>query len=119
VKKLILLLLIVPIVASAQSIVVGQQALEWDQAAATVAEANGLAYKLYVDGASGIALPSVSCKGPISPFQCKTNLPPLTSGTHDLALTASLNGQETNKSIPLNIQVVIVAVPANLRIVTP
>ena len=118
-KKLALLVLLIPVVASAQSIVVGQQAIGWDQAAASVGEAQGLTYKLYVDAAPGLTLPSVTCSGPVSPYACKSNLPPLTSGTHDLTLTASLAGQETLKAVPLKIQVVIVAVPQNLRIVTP
>ena len=117
-KRLVLLgIILLPLMASAQSPVVGPKAIEWDQSATTRVEAQSLTYKLYLDASPGVILPSVSCTGGQSPFVCKANLPPLSAGTHDLALTASLDGQESAKSTVLSIQVVIVATPQNPRIV--
>jgi hypothetical protein len=118
-KKLLVLLLLIAVPAMAQTVVVGQQALAWDQSATNLAEANSLQYKLYVDAAAGAVMTGVTCTGAASPFACKANLPALASGTHTLSITAGLNGTETAKSTALSIQVVIIAVPTNLRVVTP
>jgi hypothetical protein len=118
-KKLLVLLLLIAVPAMAQTVVVGQQALAWDQAATNLAEANSFAYKLYVDAAAGAAMAGVTCTGTASPFVCKASLPALTPGNHNLSLTASLAGQESAKSPTLAVQVVFIQAPQNLRVVVP
>src|SRR5687767_627423 len=111
--------LLLPLAAFAQTPVVGQQALAWDQSAASLAEAQSLGFKLFIDGGSGAVFPGVTCTGTASPFVCKANLPALTSGPHSLVLTATLAGQESAPSTALAIQVVVLAAPQNLRITPP
>lgn len=64
--------------------------LAWDQAAATLAEAQGLTYSGYFDGATTAAVLPSTCSGAASPFVCTAPIPPLTTGDHTVQLTASL-----------------------------
>lgn len=64
--------------------------LGFDQAAATLTEAQGYLYRAYLDGAiTGVTL-TATCSGASSPFACVAPLPSLTTGTHTSQLTASV-----------------------------
>lgn len=103
--------------------VVGTERIQFDQAATTVTEANGLTYRLVLDGVRNPTPISVTCVGSASPFACTTAaFPALTPGDHQIALTASLvvNGVEAESlpSTPLPVRMIVAPQPPqNLRIV--
>jgi hypothetical protein len=95
--------------------------LSWDQVAPTVNDARAYVYKYYPDGATaasaGVTIPTVTCTGLTSPFQCSASFPAFTPGPHTLTLTASSAAGESAKSPSMSFTfVVIPAAPANLRI---
>lgn len=96
--------------------------LGWDQAAPSLAEAQGFTYKVYVDaGATGTLLTAVTCAGVTSPFQCSGAFPALSAGVHSLQITAGNvnNGvpQESLKSNTLSLVFRALAAPTNLRLI--
>lgn len=116
-KKLLIIvgIVLLPIIGLAQA--TGTSKLLFDQQAASLAEANGLGYKYYVDGATtGVSL-TVTCTGVTSPFVCSAAFPAFTPGSHSLTLTASNAAGESAKSALFGFTfVVIPAVPSNIRI---
>jgi len=118
---LTLALVLIPVLASAQTPVVGTERVIWDQPGASLAAVQGYTYHS-IDGASAATiLPGVTCSGTVSPFLCGARLPALTTGGHSLAITATvtLNGQVLSSapSVPLSLLIIAVpAVPQNVRI---
>jgi hypothetical protein len=92
--------------------------IAWDQAALSLAEAQGYTYKYYADGAAtGTTLLKVTCVGNTPPYQCEVPFPAFTPGPHTLTLTASSAGVESAQSATLAFTFAIVpAIPANPRI---
>lgn len=88
---------------------------------ANVAEANASSYKLYVDALAPVTL-SHTCVAGTAPIvaTCDAPAPAMTSGAHTLTVTRTqvIQGTpfESPKSAPLNINMLIMAAPANLRI---
>jgi hypothetical protein len=120
-KKLLIIFLLLPVVINAQTTVFPGQNLAWDQAAVTLADAQGYSYIYYPDGATnGTLLSAVKCSGTTSPFKCIVPFPAFTPGAHSLTLTsrATLNGftTESAKSLPLMFTFTVLATPTNLRI---
>lgn len=109
-------------VAHAQVAATPQHSMVWDQAASTLAEAQGYSYFVIVDGArSATPLANVTCSGTASPFVCRTSVPPMTPGDHTISLvaTAVVNGVtlESQPSTPLPIRLIIApGAPQNVRI---
>jgi hypothetical protein len=92
-----------------------QKLLQWDQAAATLADASGYTYRYYADGATtGVVLAGVVCSGTASPFACQGTLPTFTVGSHSLVLTAGAGTMESAASSVLNF--IVPGAPGNLRI---
>lgn len=103
--------------ATAQTTVTATSTLQWDQPNATVTQAQGLTYRLYVDGsATGLVLTSVTCSGTTT-ITCGGRFPSLTAGAHTGQLTAGNTAGESAKSTALSFTfVVLPSVPTNLRI---
>jgi hypothetical protein len=119
--KKILVAVILLLIAStvyAQPPATGANKLGWDQAAPTLADAQGYTYKYFPDSATtGTALVSVTCIGATSPYQCDVAFPAFTPGPHTLTLTTSNIAGESVKSLPLNFAFVVTPGAAtNLRI---
>jgi hypothetical protein len=99
--------------------------LGFDQAAASLADAQGYVYRMYLDGAATGAVLVATCGGTTSPFTCTAPLPALTTGTHTSQLTASVvlpapDGRtiESAKSTALTFRLFAApAIPAGQRIV--
>lgn len=104
--------------AFAQAPVTGANKIGWDQAAPTLADAQGYTYKYYADAATtGITLAGVTCAGTTSPYQCEVPFPAFTPGNHTLTLTAGNLAGESVKSAPLSFAFVVTpGAPVNLRI---
>lgn len=116
-KKLILLLVLLPFGASAQTVtVVGAKSVAWEQPAPSLAEANSYGAVIYVDVQPKQTLTGKTCSGAASPFTCSAPLPALTPGNHDLAVAVTLGGAESAKSSTLAVNVVVLATPQNLTI---
>jgi glucose/sorbosone dehydrogenase len=83
--------------------------LTWDQIASSVTELRALTFKLYVDG-QATNLSALRCGEvlrDVAPgYECSGQLPPMSSGQHDLVLTSILDGVESNRSNPLRVTVV-------------
>lgn len=94
----------------------------WDQAAPSLAEAQGYTYRLYVDGAAAPILVTspVTCVNPGTagaPYVCQTAFPPMTPGPHTLVVTASNDSGESLPSTPFAFQFIVVPVtPRNVRL---
>lgn len=119
--KKILFTIIILLVAStvyAQPPVTGANKIGWDQAAPTLADAQGYTYKYYPDSATvGTTLVSVTCAGTVSPYQCQVPFPAFTPGPHNLTLTAGNLAGESVKSAPLSFAFVVTpGAPTNLII---
>jgi hypothetical protein len=110
--------------AAAQTPATATSKLGWDQAAPTLATANGYQYALYVDAGARTVLTGTACTGTASPFVCTGALPPMTPATHTLELTTadivSIPGTtiESVKSSPFAIRLVVApAAGTGLRVV--
>lgn len=114
----VLIVLAVAAPAVAQVPVTGANKIGWDQAAPTLADAQGYTYKYFADAATaGIALAAVTCTGTTSPYQCEVPFPAFTPGNHTLTLTAGNLAGESAKSAPLSFAFVVTpGAPVNLRI---
>lgn len=76
--------------ASAQTSAIQADKLGFTQAASSLAEAQAMTFKVYIDAAAaGVALVA-SCSGPSSPYACTAPLPPVTTGVHSSQLTSSV-----------------------------
>ena len=86
----------------------GGARLTWDQVASSVIELRALSFKLYVDGQSS-SLSGLRCSEvlrDVAPgYECSGQLPPMSSGQHDLVLTSILQGVESSRSAPLRVTV--------------
>lgn len=94
--------------------------LAWDQTAATLAEASGLAYEASFDGSAITALSGVTCAGAASPFVCSAPLPAnLSAGAHAVAAQARNAVGASPLSATFNFTFISSppAAPSNLRIV--
>lgn len=114
-----IILLLVASVVYAQPPATGGNKIGWDQAAPTLAEAQGYTYKYYPDSATaGTALVSVTCAGTVSPYQCEVAFPAFTPGSHTLTITASnLAGESVKSTPPLSfVFVVTPSAPSNVKI---
>lgn len=70
----LLILTVLPTLASAQATTVSK--LAFDQPAPTLADVQGYTFKYYADGSvTSVVLPSVTCTGTTSPFQCEASFP--------------------------------------------
>lgn len=63
--------------------------IEFDQDAATLADAQAFHYESINDGAATPVVIPVTCSGTSSPFSCLTPLPVKSVGTHSVAITAA------------------------------
>lgn len=109
--------------AAAQSPAQPGDRLAWGQAAPDLATANAYRYRLFVDTDTvGVVAPS-TCAGASSPFVCVANLPPLTTGSHAVRVSAALvraDGTDTQGPLSASFTFSLVALPAapvQLRIV--
>jgi len=105
-------------VVYAQPPATGSSKIGWDQAAPTLAEAQGYTFKYYPDTATvGTTLISVTCVGTVSPYQCEVAFPAFTPGAHTLTLTANNLAGESVKSAPLSFAFIVTpSSPSNVRI---
>lgn len=99
-----------------------QHRLAWDQAAPSLAEAQGYQYAIYVDGGPRTVLSGVTCTGTASPWTCAVPFPALTPGDHQIRLTAAVVVgdviAESLPSVPFDVRVVVAPQPpSGLRIV--
>lgn len=101
----------------AQTAIPGSR-LTWDQAAPTLAEAQGYTYTYYPEAAPpAVILTAVTCSGTASPFTCVVAFPAFTPGAHTLQLTASnIAGESTRSAAFAFTFVVVPGAPANIRI---
>jgi hypothetical protein len=73
----------------------------WNQAAATLTEAQGFVYKYYLDGAvTGSVFSGVTCTGTATPFSCKVRIPTFAPGQHSITFTAANITGESVQSSP-------------------
>jgi hypothetical protein len=107
---------------SAQTTATPSSKIAWDQLASTLAEAQGMTYKVYADGTTtGAVLVGVTCAtGVTSPlFVCSAPYPAFTPGTHSIVLTAAstaTSADESAKSAPLAFTFIVQkATPLNVR----
>ncbi len=120
---LALVFLALPVLASAQQAVSGNEKVAWDQNAPDLNTAQSYVYAVYIDSGPRTVLSGVSCTGTAAPFQCQVPFPAATPGQHTLQLTAAnvINGQtaESVKSAPLPFVLIVAPdAPTNLRIVS-
>jgi glucose/arabinose dehydrogenase len=90
-------------------IVTGRERLTWDQVAPSEAELRTYRYVAHVDGVP-VDLLIVSCSSPPQPavasFICSAPLPPLTAGSHDIAVSAYVDPVDrlaTHQSWPIRV----------------
>lgn len=106
----------------AQAVATRTSALGWNIRAESLADAQAYTYSLYVDTLPPVELANVACEtstGPIfGEFLCAALFPALTPGTHSIALTAKLGAEESDKSDPLPIRMVVVQRPTGLEIIS-
>jgi len=116
-KKLILLLLLIPIIVNAQN-ATSSNSFVFDQGAPDLSAANSYTYKYYIDSSLvGVNFISVACTGAVSPFVCTVLIPTFSPGNHNIQLTASNIAGESIKSSPFAfVFVVTPVVPVNIRI---
>jgi predicted naringenin-chalcone synthase len=98
--------------------------LAWDQAAPSLAAAQGYRYKLAVDTATIGTTVTATCTGTASPFMCVAALPALTTGAHSvrvqtfLVTSTGADGGASPLSAVFNFTLsALPAAPVNLRIV--
>lgn len=115
-KIIIFLLLLIPLIISAQN-ATGASKFAWDQTAPDLSTANAYTYKYYPDGsATGITFTGVVCSGTTT-FSCVVNIPAFTPGNHTIQLTASNIAGESAKSSPFAFVFVVAPVaPSNIRL---
>jgi len=85
--------------------VVGTERIGWNQAALSLAEANGFNYVAYVDGVR-VALVDATCQADpqISLYACAARLPPMSPGAHRFELAIGRpGGTESARSAVLNV----------------
>jgi hypothetical protein len=109
------LLWLMPSLASAQIPALPSSQLGWDMAAVTKAVADLHSYSLSVDGGAYTPLASVVCSAG-SPVTCRAPLPAMTVGPHVLLVRSRLGGVDSPSAAPLDIVVVVVVSPSNVRI---
>lgn len=114
--------LVLSVPAMAQTGPVGS-GLAWDQAAPTLAAAQGYIYRASFDG-GGFAPVPATCAGTASPFACTIALP-LQAGAHTARVSAAqvVEGQESEQAISPVFAFTLTpgqtAAPGNLRLVPP
>lgn len=96
----------------------------FDQAAATLADAQAMTHRVYLDGGStGIALSNKTCTGSASPFACRGLAPNMSNGQHTGRFTAANAVGESALSSPFVFDFgpipTVPAVPSNFRIINP
>lgn len=98
-------------------VVLATDQLGWDEAAASLADANKLLYKLTVDQNPAVILTRVVCTGSVSPFACQAPWPLLSVGSHNIFLVAADGtGFESQQSSTYQFNFgIIPAAPGNLR----
>lgn len=111
-------LLISSLAINAQVTVPLGSKLLWDQPASTLAVANALNYRPYLDAATnpGSNLTGVVCTGTSSPFSCSANFPAATPGNHTIAIDAFDGSSASSKSNSVSVTVVLFGTPINVRI---
>lgn len=112
----VLALLFVSVPVSAQT-ATSDSKLAWDQAAPSLAVAQGYTYRLKADAAAPSVVSGVTCAGTVSPFVCSIPFPAFPPGSqHALVLTAADGTVESLPSAPFSFTFVVVpTAPANLR----
>ena len=115
-KKLVLILFLIPTLLFAQAIPTSK--LIWDQDAPSLTDAQSYTYKYYADGSTtGVAFTGVTCTGTVSPFTCTVNFPAFTPGNNSITLTSSNIAGESAKSAPLDFTFIVTpSSPRNIRI---
>lgn len=97
--------------------------LTWDVFAADLPTAQGMSYRLYRDGATGIPVVGVVCTAPVLPttpvgaFPCSAPFLADTPGAiHSITLTATANALESPPSLPFRYLFVLVPLaPVNVK----
>lgn len=88
--------------------ITGRERLGWTQRAQDAAELATFDYAIYVDGARQV-LAGETCSADAAAFACSAPLPPLTAGSHSIALAAfiAIDGGilESPRSAPLQVTV--------------
>jgi hypothetical protein len=84
----------------------GGERIEWDQPTNSPQIAASYTFALYVDGTPA-SLSDVRCANERSAggVVCSGRLPPLARGRHSLELTAAASGGESDRSLPLSVNV--------------
>jgi hypothetical protein len=83
----------------------GRERIAWYQQAGTLADAAGLRYAMYVDGAA-VPMAAPACQGVSEGlFDCTSPLPQLSAGRHVLELTSANFWSESPRSAPLVVNV--------------
>lgn len=124
IKRLFLLasFALLPTALFAQTPVLGNERLSWDQAGTSLPAVQAYEYKVYIDAAvSGTVVTPVTCAGTASPFVCSTAFPASTPGNHTVSVTAAAivntTRVESLKSTALPFVLVVApTAPANVRI---
>lgn len=96
----------------------------FDQAAATLADAQAMIHRVYLDGSTtGITLSNKSCTGAASPFACQGLSPNMSNGQHTARFTAANAVGESAMSGPFVFKFgaspTPPATPSNFRIINP
>ena len=81
--------------------VTGTERLAWQQAG----DVSSIQFVIYVDGGP-VPLDATTCNGTAPETECSSPLPPLTDGTHTLAVAArsTISGAESPRSEPITVQ---------------
>ena len=86
--------------------ITGRERLGWNQAAADSRELSTFGYVAYVDN-NRVALTGVSCGQAGGTFQCSSNMPPMSAGSHTIELASYViaTGAESARSAPIRVSV--------------
>lgn len=113
---------LIPVTAWAQTATPTDR-LGFDQAAATLAVAQGFTVSLELDGVVLPTTQALTCTGAASPFACSTAIPAVTPGTHAVRLRVNetTNGATLSSAWSSALSFTMRAVPAtpgNVRLVS-
>jgi hypothetical protein len=113
-----------PLMASAQTSGGPTSRLGWDQAAPSLAAAQGFVYEAFFDGTQTVTTLTATCTGTASPFSCVAPFPALSTGAHSTQIravdTVSVVGQRLVSPLSTTFNFTLVALPGaptNVRIV--
>lgn len=112
-KKLILLILLLPSLAIAQ---VGGPRLQWDMTTGTAAEVQAYQYELWIDGTGQLPLRTATCAGATGLVTCTDNvvIPSQLEGIRNFQLLA-ITPQGIKSLLSTTFQVTFPSAPRSLR----